>query len=206
MSGIEPFEDGFGAAQTTGDDGRRGEDGDQDDGAASWIEADERIAAQLHDRVIGRMREAELTLAAIVGLGAIDANVAAQLREVIDQLGAVAKELRSTDLAFWVRHRDGQHDLNSHLTIVKPASDPPSGHPTSEERRRYLCTFQDGQVFAYATPNGHDFFRATDHTPWAHESDGLLLSARSGTPLAVRTGSVFHDLVSNEAIYFERTE
>ncbi|HTD50326.1 MAG TPA: hypothetical protein VK771_07000 [Acidimicrobiia bacterium] len=206
MSGIEPSEYGFGATEGSGADSRDDEDGGQDDAAGPWSEADGRVAAQLHDRVIDRMRGAELALAAIVGLGAIDARVAAQLRDVMDQLDGIAKDLRSTDLAVWVRDRDPRPDENGHLTIVKPAPDRQAARPMSEERRRYLCSFQDGQVFAYATPNGHDFFRASDHTPWAHESDGLLLSARSGTPLAVRAGSVFHDLASNEALYFERTE
>lgn len=207
MSGIEPSENRFGANRATGADDRTDEDVGEDHTAATLAEADERIAAELHDRVIGRMRGAELALAAIVGLGTIDANVAGQLRDVIDQLDAVAKELRSTDLAFWVRNPDLRPDQANHLTIVKPSSNRmETAHPMSAEGRRYLCNFEDGQVFAYATPTGHDFFRATDHTPWAHESDGLLLSARSGTPLAVRSGRVFHDVASNEALYFERTE
>jgi len=207
MSGIEPSGNGFGATQATGSDDRTDESRGQDRAAASLADADERIAAQLHDRVIGRMRGAELALSAIMGLGTIDANLIAQLRDVIDQLDAVANELRSTVDALFVRHRDLQPDEHHHLTIVRSASDrAESTHPMSEERRRYLCSFADGQVFAYATPSGHDFFRATDHTPWAHESDGLLLSARSGIPLAVRKGRVFHDLGSNEALYFERTE
>jgi hypothetical protein len=153
------------------------------------------------------MRGAELALASIVGLDTIDANVAGQLRDVIDQLEAVANELRSADVAFWVRNPDLRPDQASRLTIVRPASSwMEDARPMRAEGRRYLCNFEDGQVFAYATPSGHDFFRATDDTPWAHESDGLLLSARSGTPLAVRSGRVFHDVTSNEALYFERTE
>jgi hypothetical protein len=207
MSGIEPSENGFGATRATGAYDRRNEDVSEGHTAATSAKAEERIAAGLHDRVIDRMRGAELALAAIVGLDTIDANVARQLRDVIDQLDAVEKELRSTDVASWFRNPDVRPDQANRLTIVKPASNSmENAHSMRAEGRRYLCNFEDGQVFAYATPSGHDFFRATDHTPWAHESDGLLLSARSGTPLAVRSGRVFHDVASNEALYFERTE
>jgi hypothetical protein len=73
------------------------------------------------------------------------------------------------------------------------------------EGRRYLCSVEDDEVFAYARPSGHDFFRAADHMPWAHESDGLLLSARSGAPLARRAGNVFHDITSDAPLYYEQS-
>lgn len=137
----------------------------------------------------------------------MDANVAAQLRDVLDHLDSAAKDIHSADVAVWVRDRDQRPNQTNLPTIVKPTSDArDAAHRTGVERRRYLCNFGDGQVFAYATSSGHDLFRANDHTPWAHERDGLLLSARSGTPLAVRTGNVFHDVASNEPLYYERTE
>jgi len=206
MSGIEPSENGFGATRPTGSNDGLAEGVRQEQTVASLIEADERIAAQLHDRVICRIRGAELALAAVLGLGTIDGNVAAQLRDVIDELSAVGKDVRNALSGLWVRDRDPRGEQPNRLTIVKPSSGPAETHPMSDERRRYLCDFEDGQVFAYATPRGHDFFRATDHTPWAHESDGLLLSVRSGIPLAVRSGRVFRDVASDQPLYFERIE
>ena len=50
---------------------------------------------------------------------------------------------------------------------------------------------------------GHDFFRASDHELWAHESDDLLISARSGTPLAHRVGDVFYALETDTPLYYE---
>lgn len=209
MSGIEPSENGFAAIRTTGADGGPSEhcESEQISATTSLNEVDGRIAVQMHERVIGRIRGAELTLAAILGLGTVDTNVAAQLRDALDELDVAAKDIRSAVHALLVRDRDAPPDPPNHLTIVRPAStlgraDP----PVRVAGRRFLCTFEDGQVFAYATPTGHDFFRAVDHMPWAHESDGLLLSARSGVPLARRTGNLFHDVVSNVPVYYERTE
>lgn len=70
----------------------------------------------------------------------------------------------------------------------------PNGH-------RRLCRLTANEVFAYAV--GHDFHRAADHELWAHESEGLLLSARFGTPLARRIGNVFYDITTNEPLYRE---
>ena len=81
-----------------------------------------------------------------------------------------------------------------------------SAGATRRDGCRYLCSVDDGEAFAYATPTGHDFFRAADHMPWAHESDGLLLSARSGAPLARRAGTVFYDVTNDQLLYYERTD
>jgi hypothetical protein len=86
------------------------------------------------------------------------------------------------------------------------AGDGRSGVQLHDGGRRYLCSVDGGEVVAYATPTGHDFFQAADQMPWAHESDGLLLSARSGAPLARRSGTVFHDLTTDELLYYERTD
>ena len=94
------------------------------------------------------------------------------------------------------------HDL---VTDHSRGGDDPAG-ATRLDGRRYLCSVDDGEVFAYATPTGHDFFRNADHMPWAHESDGLLLSARSGAPLARRSGTVFYDITNDELLYYERTD
>jgi hypothetical protein len=62
----------------------------------------------------------------------------------------------------------------------------------------------DTEMFAYAA-RGTGFFRASDRTLWAHEHDGVLLSARSGAPLAHRVGNVFYDLESELPLYIEDT-
>jgi hypothetical protein len=209
MSGTEPSENGFAAIRATDAEGGVSDRPAWEQASAppSLIEVDDRIAVHMHDRVIVRIREAELALAAILGLGTVDTNVAAQLRDVLDDLDIAAKDLRSTVHALVVHQHDAPPDPTNHLTIVTPTSNPAeSARPVGVAGRRYLCSFEDGQVFAYATPAGHDFFRAVDHMPWAHESDGLLLSARSGAPLARRAGTLFHDIVSNVPLYYERTE
>ena len=68
---------------------------------------------------------------------------------------------------------------------------------------RCLFQFAIDEIFAFAT-RGHDFYRAADNTLWAHESEDLLLSARSGTPLAHRVGDVFYDVESDFPLYYER--
>jgi hypothetical protein len=67
---------------------------------------------------------------------------------------------------------------------------------------RTLCRFDDGAAFAYRC--GRDFFRSRDNTLWSHESDGLLLSARSCTPLLLRIGNVYFDLTDHRPLYYER--
>ena len=67
--------------------------------------------------------------------------------------------------------------------------------------QKWLCRIDDDRVFAYA--RGHDFIRASDHELWAHLSDGRLLSARSGEPLAYAVGAVYYDAVTNEPRYYE---
>lgn len=75
----------------------------------------------------------------------------------------------------------------------------------ADERRlrsqRWVCRFDDDSAFAYA--RGHDFIRCRDHTLWAHLSDGLLLSARSGERFAYQVGSVFYDAATHEPIYYQ---
>jgi hypothetical protein len=66
--------------------------------------------------------------------------------------------------------------------------------------RRWLCRVEDHTTFAYA--HGHDFIRRSDNVVWAHLSDGQLISARSGTPLAYEVGSVFYDAATGEPLYY----
>ena len=67
---------------------------------------------------------------------------------------------------------------------------------------RTLCRFDDGAAFAYR--RGRDLYRFRDNTLWAHDSDGLLLSARSCTPLLRRIGNVYFDLTDHRPLYYER--
>jgi hypothetical protein len=62
-----------------------------------------------------------------------------------------------------------------------------------------LCRFDDHSWFAYGRV--HDFIRRSDHTLWAHLSDGWLISARSGQRLAYQVGNVFYDAVTHEPLY-----
>jgi hypothetical protein len=68
-------------------------------------------------------------------------------------------------------------------------------------RTLYRC--DDGAACAYRC--GRDFFRSRDNTLSAHDSDGLLLSARSCTPLLRRVGNVYFDLADHRPLYYEHT-
>jgi len=66
--------------------------------------------------------------------------------------------------------------------------------------RRCLCRSDDDTVFAYA--HGHDLIRRSDRTLWAHVADGVLISARSGEPLAYQIGNTFYDYQTRQALYY----
>jgi len=67
--------------------------------------------------------------------------------------------------------------------------------------RRWLHRADDHRAFAYV--RGRDFVRASDHTVWAHLSDGYLRSARSGRRIAYQDGDVFYDADTREPIYYQ---
>jgi hypothetical protein len=67
---------------------------------------------------------------------------------------------------------------------------------------RFLLRVNDHEVVAYAT-GGHDFYRASDDELWAHESDGHLLAARSGTTLARKYGRVYYDANGDVPLYYQ---
>jgi len=144
---------------------------------------------------------AGLTLTSIVNGQGVDDAVAQRLVEVIEALDTAVRDLRAISLASLV----GDRDVTD--TPVHPVT--ASGMPACAEDsrdagttgRRYLHRV-DGSAFAYAR-HGHDYVRATDHILWAHESEGLLLSARSGTPFARRVGDMFYDVDTNEPLYYE---
>ena len=72
-----------------------------------------------------------------------------------------------------------------------------------EAHSRCLCRFEDGKVFAYVE-RGNEFVRMRDHGLWALEHDGVLVSARSGEPLAYRRGKVYFASGTDEPLYYER--
>jgi len=66
--------------------------------------------------------------------------------------------------------------------------------------RRLLCRCDDHSVFAYA--RGNDLLRWSDHGTWAHLSGDVLLSARSGEPIAFVVGEVLYDDTNTPVYYF----
>jgi hypothetical protein len=80
---------------------------------------------------------------------------------------------------------------------------PENAPGTPVDRQRCLVRFDDGEVFAYVE-RGHEYVRSSDHELWATERDDMLLSARSGLPLAYRRGKVFFEFASDEPLYYER--
>ncbi len=160
--------------------------------------------ADISDRVITHIFGCGLTLAGIMGRADIGDDVARRLQDVIEELDTALNTIRHAALAALVADRDQHPDAPAHDVIV--AADPEPVTPVlvgSDGARRRLSRFAD-DAFAYAL-HGHDFYRMSDHELWAHESDGLLLSARSGTPLARRDGHVFYDIETNVPLYYEDT-
>jgi len=68
-----------------------------------------------------------------------------------------------------------------------------------------LMRLQDQQPFAY-THDHREYRRVVDHTPWAHEFDGWLISARSGRPLAMQVGNFYLDSETLSLLYFESSD
>jgi hypothetical protein len=82
------------------------------------------------------------------------------------------------------------------VTLVELAEAETPYHP-----QRWLCRCDDHSPFAYA--RGHDYIRRSDDTLWAHLSDGVLISARSGDPLAYQVGNAFYDYQTRQPVYYE---
>jgi hypothetical protein len=153
----------------------------------------EQGQADAANGVINRIFRAGLTLAGILSLERVDAEVAERIRDAIDALDAVVGELRTAALAEVV----GEDAARSEGETETEAE-----NALSASGRRRLSGLAINGVFAYAVGR-HDFYRAADNVLWAHESDGWLLSARSGVPLARRDGTVFYDVDSNAPLYYE---
>ena len=75
--------------------------------------------------------------------------------------------------------------------------------PQIDVGTRCLCRIEDGEVFAYFA-RGNEFVRMRDHGSWAVEHDDVLVSARSGEPLAYRRGRVYFASDTDEPLYYER--
>jgi hypothetical protein len=65
-----------------------------------------------------------------------------------------------------------------------------------------LLRLEDQRPFAY-TRDHREYRRVADHSPWAHELDGWLRSARSGRPLAMQVGNFYLDPETLSLLYFE---
>lgn len=63
------------------------------------LDENERIGADLNDRVIGHIFGSALTLASVVGRNDLDDKIAERLHEVIDELDEAVREIRSTVFA-----------------------------------------------------------------------------------------------------------
>ena len=155
------------------------------------MSAEKRSARDLHDVVVNHIFATGLTLAGILSLHSVDAQVAERLHDAIHELDTAIHELRTAVLA----SRDADNELR---LVALPDAPTPNRH-------RRLSHVANNAVFAYAA-GGHDFYRAHDNELWAHESDDLLLSARSGAPLARRVGKMFHDIATNAPLYHEHAE
>jgi hypothetical protein len=90
--------------------------------------------------------------------------------------------------------------MTLHLDDALVPTDAPG---TPADHQRCLVRFDDGEVFAYIE-RGHEYVRTRDHELWATERDDMLVSARSGLPLAYRRGKVFFEPNSDEPLYYER--
>ena len=75
----------------------------------------------------------------------------------------------------------------------------------SELNSRCLCRVEDGELFAYLA-RGNEFVRVSDHNVWAIEHEDVLVSARSGEPLAYRRGRVYFATDSGVPVYYERAQ
>ncbi len=163
--------------------------------------ADEFSAADVGDRVVNHIFGCGLTLAALVGRPDVNAEVAEQLCGVIEGLDQAVSAMRRAAFAALINDSHRNPNTSNAMAVTDPAPAAARVAAGVRDGRRRLCRFND-DAFAYAM-HGHDFYRCSDHELWAHESDGLLLSARSGTPFARRDGRVFYDFETNVPLYYE---
>jgi len=139
-----------------------------------------------YDTVVKHIFAAGLAVSAALNLHQVENHVAERPRDALDTLDAAASELRTAACT---------HIFGDTAATPEPAAVLiPDGY-------RRVSQFSANAVFAYGV--GCDIRRAADHSLWAHESEDLLLSARSGRPLARRIGNVFYDIETNAPLYHE---
>jgi hypothetical protein len=68
-----------------------------------------------------------------------------------------------------------------------------------------LMRLEDQRPFAY-TRDRREYRRLADDSTWALESDGWLVSARSGRQLAIQVGNFYLDATTLSLLYFEAPE
>ena len=157
-----------------------GRDDAADNGQTASVAGVSAAFAELYDRVIRDLHESALALTTILHEPGVSARVVETLNAAIRALDDAIRDVRTTVFA----------------------ARPPDTQLLRRIHHRYLVRIEDEVVIAYAD-GGHDYRRVHDDTLWAHESDGTLLSSRSGTPIARRSGSTYYDTVTNIALYYE---
>jgi hypothetical protein len=156
----------------------------------------DRLAAEVHDRVTNHIFGASLTLASVISGERVDDDIAQRLVDAIDTLDAAVRDLRILALARAIADRDHNIALERSRTTTPIAS------TGNSDVRAWLRRVKGASAFAYA---GHDpeGIRASDRAQWAPERHGLLFSARSGMPLARRVDDVFYDLETDTPLYYQ---
>ena len=155
--------------------------------------------SEMHNRAINHIFASGMSIRTLLSRLPFDAPQAEPLRKVLSDLDAAIDELRHAALLQSIEDTPRAPQLRA-----VPSQPQPSLRVVPIiDASRCLFRFAIDEVFAFAM-RGHDFYRAGDHTLWAHESEDLLLSARSGTPLAHRVGDVFYDVESDFPLYYEQ--
>jgi hypothetical protein len=172
-------------------------------GCRVTVNGENDCVPESHDAAINHVFRCGLTLAAIVRHPDVNDEVAHRLGDAIEDLDLAVSDIRRAAFTALVADHDRHADTSEPDPTIVVAPDPPvAEHLAPASARRCLRRIFDDGVFAYAM-RGHDYYRASDHVLWAHESDDLLLSARSGSPFARRVADVFYDLETGVPLYYD---
>jgi hypothetical protein len=157
------------------------------------------------DRALGHVFASTLTLAGVLSLGRVDPEVTDRLHDAIGELDTAIREIRRGAFEMSIPLTDERSDtVNREPVISDLRTRRDADAARGSEYQHRLCSFDDGRVFAYK--RGHDLIRAADHSLWAHESGEILLSARSGRPIARRVGKAYVDVETEQPLYYELVE